>query len=162
MRAFMSFEWLKLRKRRLPRVILLLLVALTALAFWGQGTSGRDRVDLLLPRGWLAALIYCSFFATFFWPVLGATWAGNEYGWGTVRAVLTRRPGRRQQVLAGLAVLLLGVAAGIVVVLVTGTVGGIVVAALTGNDAWTAGVWSGDFLQVLAKGAGTSWLIASF
>ena len=80
--AYASFEWLKFSKRWMPRVIVLLSLALIVLAFWGQSThtEGGDLPNLFLPRGWLAALTFCSFFAPFFWPVLGGSWAGNEYG----------------------------------------------------------------------------------
>ena len=110
MTAYLSFEWLKFQKRWMPRVIVVLLIALTVFAFWGQGTKVDGRANLFMPRGWLAALSFCSFFAPFFWPVLGASWAGNEYGWGTLRAVLTRRPSRIEHFTAALVVLIVGVA----------------------------------------------------
>ncbi|MDB5074926.1 MAG: hypothetical protein JWO42_1105 [Chloroflexi bacterium] len=162
MSAYLSFEWLKFGKRWMPRVIVVLLVGLTVLAFWGQGTREGGRADLFLPRGWLAALSFASFFAPFFWPVLGGSWAGNEYGWGTIRAVLTRRPNRIEHVLAALAILLIGVAMGIVAILVTGSVAGIAVTALTGNNVWTSGVWSNDFLTTLIKGILTAWYVSAF
>jgi ABC-type transport system involved in multi-copper enzyme maturation permease subunit len=162
MSSYLSFEWLKFGKRWMPRVIVGLLIALTVLAFWGEGTRAEGRADLFLPRGWLAVLTFCSFFAPFFWPVLGGSWAGNEYGWGTIRSILTRRPNRIEHVAAALLILLIGVALGILAILVTGTIGGIVVAAATGNDAWTVGVWSGDFLGTLLKGFLTAWYISGF
>src|SRR5450759_2977149 len=61
MSAYLSFEWLKLSKRWMPRVILLMMLALTILVFWGQATRIHGRGNLLLPRGWLAALAFCSF-----------------------------------------------------------------------------------------------------
>ena len=63
MTAYLSFEWLKLTRRWMPRIILLLVATLTVLVFWGQG-SRIDRVpDVVLPRGWLAALLFSAFFA---------------------------------------------------------------------------------------------------
>src|SRR5258708_2674747 len=118
--AYMSFEWLKLTKRWMPRIILFLMVCLTVLAFWGQGSRVGNQGDLFLPRGWLAALIYASFFAPFFWPVLGGSWAGNEYGWGTIRMILTRRPYRIQHALGALSILLVAVALALVAMLVVG------------------------------------------
>jgi len=162
MSAYLSFEWLKFSKRWMPRIIVLLIIALTLLAFWGQGTRSEGRDDLFLPRGWLAALSFCAFFSPFFWPVLGGSWSGNEYGWGTIRAALTRRPSRIEHALSALIILLAGVALGILAILAAGSVGGILVAALTGNSAWTAGIWSGDFLATLIKGYLTAWYISAF
>src|SRR5947209_18679597 len=97
MTAYLSFEWLKFSKRWMPRIILLLLLALLVFGFWGQGTRVEDQVNLVMPRAWLAALVFSGFFAPFFWPVLGGSWAGNEYGWGTIRTRLTRRLYRVEQ-----------------------------------------------------------------
>lgn len=159
--ASMQFEWLKLSRRWMPRILLLMILGLISIAFWGSGTHG-GRENLFLPRGWLAGLEYATFFAAFFWPVLGGSWAGNEYGWGTIRTILTRRPFRIQQVLSALAVLVLGVGAAIIAILIASTVGGMLVGALTGNGAWTTGLWSGAFASVLLKGALTAWFVATF
>ncbi|HXT33984.1 MAG TPA: ABC transporter permease [Chloroflexota bacterium] len=160
--AFLSFEWFKLRKRRMPWIILALILALTILAFWGQATRGDGRPNLFLPRGWLAALSFCSFFAPFFWPVLAGSWAGNEYGWGTIRAVLTRRPNRITHVLAALVVLLAALVAALLAILVVASVAGIVVSLATGNGVFTSGILSGDFLLVLLKGLLTAWYVSAF
>src|SRR5579884_2395993 len=118
----LSFEWFKFSRRWMPRIILLMLLGLICLAFWGYSTRTFGRPNIFLPRGWLAALSFCAFFAPFFWPVLGGSWAGNEYGWGTIRAVLTRRPERVTHALAALGVLLAGVLIGIVAIVAIGTI----------------------------------------
>src|SRR5437588_8366160 len=127
MSSYLSFEWLKLSKRLMPRVILLMILALTVLVFWGQATRLHGRGNLFLPRGWLAALAFCSFFGPFFWPVLGGSWAGNEYGWGTIRSILTRRPQRVTHALAALAVLAAGVLIGILCILIVASVAALAV-----------------------------------
>jgi len=160
--AYLSFEWLKFSKRWMPRIILGLVVGATFVAFWAQGSRVFLRDDLFLPRGWLAALDFCSRFAPFFWPVLGGIWAGNEYGWGTIRAALTRRPNRIGQVAAPLIVMLACVAIGIVSTVLAGTIGGLAASGLTGNAAWVNGVWNGDFLTLLLKGALTAWYVSAF
>lgn len=162
MTALLSFEWLKLRKRRMPLVILGLILAMTILAFWGQATRGDGRGNLFLPRGWLAGLSFFALFAPFFWPVLGGSWAGNEYGWGTIRAVLTRRPERIAHALAALAVLLGGLVIALAAILAMSTVAGLAVSLTTGNDAFTSGVWSGAFLATALKGFLTAWYVAAF
>lgn len=162
MTAYLSFEWLKFTKRWMPRIIVALVVGLTIVAFWGQATRIDGRGNLFLPRGWLAALSFCSFFAPFFWPVLGGSWAGNEYGWGTIRAVLSRRPNRLEHVLAALLVLLVGTAIGILAIVAAGTVGGILASAITGNSVWVSGSWSGTFLSAMLKGFLTAWYVSAF
>jgi hypothetical protein len=160
--AFLSFEWLKLSKRMMPRIILVLIVGLMLVAFWGQSTRVGEHDNLLLPRAWLAALSFSAFFAPFFWPVLGGSWAGNEYGWGTIRAVLTRRPSRIENVLAALAVLIGALVVAIIAMLLAGTVAGIAVSILSGGASFPGGVWSGDFANSLVKGALTAWYVSGF
>lgn len=162
MAAFLSFEWLKLSKRMMPRIILVLIVGLMLVAFWGQSTRVGERDNLLLPRAWLSALSFSAFFAPFFWPVLGGTWAGNEYGWGTIRAVLTRKPNRIANVLAALVVLIGALVVAIGAMLLAGTVAGIAVSILTNSGSFPAGVWSGGFASALVKGALTAWYVSSF
>jgi ABC-2 type transport system permease protein len=160
--AYMSFEWLKLTKRWMPRIILFLMLCLTVLVFWGQGSRLENQGDLFLPRGWLAALIYASFFAPFFWPVLGGSWAGNEYGWGTIRMILTRRPYRIQHALGALSILLIGVALALVAMLLVGSVAGFLVGVLTGNGGFTSGVLSGEFLGTVLKSFLAAWYVGAF
>ncbi|MBV9279575.1 MAG: hypothetical protein JOZ41_05800 [Chloroflexi bacterium] len=162
MTAYLSFEWLKLTIRWMPRIIIVLMLGLTVIIFWGQATHGRDQGNLALPRGWLSSLILSSFFAPFFWPVLGGSWAGNEYGWGTIRMVLTRRPYRAQQALAAFLVLLVAVGLALVLVLVTGTAGGLLVSLFTGNDLFTSGALDAGFLGVLVQSFLAAWYVAAF
>src|SRR5947209_7987445 len=145
----------------MPRIILLLLLALLVFGFWGQGTRVEDQVNLVMPRAWLVALVFCSFFAPFFWPVLGGSWAGNEYGWGTIRTILTRRPQRIGYVLAALIILCVGLALAIVAILITATVVGSIIALLTGNSIVTSGVLTGSFLAVVVKGFLAAWYVSA-
>jgi hypothetical protein len=157
-----SFEWLKFSKRWMPRIILALLLGLTVLVFWGQATRLNGRPDLFLPRGWLAALAFSSFFAPFFWPVLGGSWAGNEYGWGTIRSILTRRPERITHALSALAVLIVGVLIGIICIVFVATGASAVVSLATGNPVWTSGLFTDTFAATLTKGILTAWYVSSF
>ncbi len=158
----LSFEWLKLSKRWMPRIILFLLLGLTVLAFWGYATRNVGRDNLFLPRGWLSALTFSAFFAPFFWPVLGGAWAGNEYSWGTIRAILTRRPQRITHVVAALIVLMVGALVGTVAIVVLGTALSVAVSIATGNPAWVGGLFGGAFAGYVGKGILTAWLVSSF
>lgn len=160
--ATLQFEWLKFSKRWMPRIILLMVIGLLTIAFWGNATRIDGRPNLFLPRAWLAGLEYSVFFAAFFWPVLGGSWAGNEYGWGTIRTILTRRPYRIQQVLSGLVVLTAGLAMALVAIIAVCTIGGILVSAFTGHSTWVSGVWSDVFAGVLLKGFLTAWFVSTF
>lgn len=160
--AYASFEWLKLSRRWMPRIILLLMLGLIVIAFWGQSTRGAEQASLVLPRGWLIVLIFTSFFAPFFWPVLGGSWAGNEYGWGTIRMVYTRRPYRIEHALATLLVLVVGIGIALLAALVVGTVGGLLVGAITSHHSFPGGVLGGTFLGTLVKGFLSAWYISAF
>jgi hypothetical protein len=157
-----SFEWFKLSRRWMPRIVLILLIGLTVLAFWGYSTRALGRPNLFLPRGWLAALSFSAFFAPFFWPVLGGSWAGNEYGWGTIRSILTRRPERLTHALAALCVLIVGVLIGIVAIVAVGTVASAGVSIANGTGIWTSGLFTGAFAGALLKGILTTWYVSAF
>jgi hypothetical protein len=124
-------DWRKLRHRWMPRILLLILVAIVALVFFGISSRARFRSDLALPDGLVVALSLSAGFAAFIWPVLAGSWAGGEYGWGTIRMVLTRQPSRVAFSLSGLILILLTVGAGLLLVLVTGAIAGSLVTAAT-------------------------------
>jgi hypothetical protein len=124
-------DWRKLLHRWMPRILIFILLALTALVFFGISSRGRNRGYLVLPDGLVVALSLAASFAAFIWPILAGSWSGGEYGWGTVRLALTRRPSRIEFTLSGLIVILITVGVGLVLVLITGAVAGSLVAAAT-------------------------------
>lgn len=146
-----SGEWLKLRKRWMPRVLLVILLIIIALLFWGGGTSANNRSNLFIPRGWLAALLYTTFLAQFLWPILAGSWSGNEYGWGTIRLVLSRRPNRVQYVLAAMLTLLVAVVIALLATVLLACLAGAIVAAATGNSIVSGSVFTSHFFAVLLK-----------
>jgi hypothetical protein len=162
MTTYMSAEWLKLNKRWMPRILLLLLLGSVAIYFWGQGSRIDNQANLFFPRAWLAALFLSSFSGTFLWPILGGTWAGNEYGWGTIRMILTRRPYRVEHVLASLGVLVIATGLALVAVLALGSLAGMVVGAATGHGAVASGVLSTGFLATVFKTFLAAWYVAAF
>jgi hypothetical protein len=162
MNAYMSFEWVKLSKRWMPRIILLLLLGAVIVYFWGQGTRVDNQANLFFPRAWLAVLFLSAFCSPFLWPVLGGSWAGNEYGWGTIRMILTRRPHRIQHVLASLSILLIGIGMALVAALVVGSIAGMLVGAATGHGAVISGVLNGSFLATVLETLAAAWFVAAF
>src|SRR5579872_881343 len=107
MSRVLAAEWLKVRKRWMPRVLVLIMMVIIGLIFWAISTNSSDRANVFLPRAWLTSLFLGAGVAAFLWPILAGSWAGNEYSWGTIRMVLSRRPSRAQFALAGIAAVLM-------------------------------------------------------
>lgn len=128
--ALLAADWLKMRHRWMPRVLILILLAIVVLVFFGISSRGRNISALVLPDGLVIALSLAAGFAAFLWPVLAGSWAGNEYGWGTVRMVLTRRPNRLEFSLSGLVIVLLVVGLALLLVTVVGAIMGEIVGAV--------------------------------
>jgi len=163
MTAYMSFEWLKLTKRWMPRLILAAVLSVVVILFLGTGSRPDSNLgNLFFPRALPASLIAAAFAAPFFWPVLGGSWLGNEYGWGSIRLILSRRPHRIEHVLASLVVLIAGIGLALVAALVVGSLAGIATSLLTGHAVFTSGVLTGTFLLTLLKTFLVTWYGASF
>lgn len=161
MTNLMAAEWLKLRKRWMVRIIVLIMLAIIALIFWGVGTSSQ-RTNLFFPRGWVVAPYLASTLAPFLWPVLAGSWAGSEYGWGTIRMILSRRPGRIQWTLSAIAVLVLAAGLSLVGALIVATIAGSVVAALTGHSEFSTGGLGGAYPLIAVKAFLAAWYILTF
>lgn len=163
MNGLLGAEWIKMRRRLMPRIIVLILLIILALIFWGNGARSSDLSNVLIPRSWIFALFLTMAFAPFLWPVLGGSWAGNEYGWGTVRMVLSRRPDRIQFALAGLVILIAAVILGLIAVLLLSTVAGAVIALLTGHSVIvTSGLQSGYGLIVVKVFLGAAYILTFY
>ena len=109
-------EWFKLRHRRMPWILLGIAVLLVQVAFWGsyalfrsgQMTAGQvgeqgsvsvstDERFLELfafPTSLTNGLIVAHGFGGILLMILAASLMGSEYGWGTLRTVLTKGTGR--------------------------------------------------------------------
>jgi hypothetical protein len=135
MTGLLLADWRKLRHRWMPRILLVILIALTALIFLGISSRARNRDYLVPPDGLIIALALGAGFAAFIWPVLAGSWSGGEYGWGTVRMLLARRPNRVEFTLSGLIAVVLTIGIGLCLILLTGVVAGSLVAAATGASA---------------------------
>jgi ABC-2 type transport system permease protein len=159
MSSLLAAEWLKLRKRWMPRVLLGIMLVIVGLLFWGVGTNAHDRANLFLPRGWLAATLFSTFFAPFLWPILAGSWAGAEYGWGTIRMVLSRRPERVSFALAGLCILLFAVVVAQLILLLFAVPLALLVAALTGHSAVVGSLFTAHFLGIVLKGLLAGWYV---
>lgn len=162
MTYLLAAEWIKLRKRWMPRIIVIIMLAIIALIFWGIGTSSSQRINLFMPRGWVIALYMAASFAPFIWPVLGGSWAGSEYSWGTVRLVLSRRPDRVRWLAAALIVLILAALVALLLTLVLGALAGAVVAFFTGNPAFDTIKLPSSYPGIAFKMFLATWYILAF
>jgi ABC-2 type transport system permease protein len=164
MSGLLSAEFLKLRKRLMPRVLLFILLALTALVFFGSArSSDRQSIhDLILPNGWVLGLLFASLFAPFIAPILAGSWAGSEYSWGTIRMILSRRPDRTQFLLAEIAVLLSAVGIALLSTLLLSTVSSWLAALLLGRSAFDSAAFDGNFLGIMVKLLFSVWLVLAF
>jgi ABC-type transport system involved in multi-copper enzyme maturation permease subunit len=162
--GLLAADFLKLRKRIMPRVLLLILLAIIALVFFGQSRSGTQRnlQDVFLPNGLLLGLLYASVFAPFLVPILAGSWAGSEYGWGTIRTILSRRPNRSQFVLSGVAVLLVASAIALVTTLLLAAAGGGLASTLLHDRAARAPGLTGSYWGVLVELFLSAWLVLAF
>lgn len=161
MMGLVRADWRKMRHRWMPRVLVLILLVIVALVLLGISSRGRFRADLVPPNGLVVALSLAAAFAAFIWPVLGGSWSGGEYGWGTVRMVLTRQPSRIAFTISGLIVVLLVVGLGLVFVLALGAIGGTIVAAASHASAAVAPPGS-NATEVVIKMFFAAWYASAF
>ncbi|HEX6510083.1 MAG TPA: ABC transporter permease [Chloroflexota bacterium] len=164
MSGLLAADWLKLRKRLMPRVLLGIMLAIIALIFFGVARQNDTQTvrDIFLPDSWLLGLAYASFFAPFIAPILAGSWAGSEYSWGTIRMILSRRPGRDQFLLSGIIVLLLGAAFALLATLVLATLAGWLSASLMSHSAFSSSALTNDFWGTLVKLFLGVWLVMAF
>lgn len=155
LRNLIAAEWLKLSRRPMAWVLLgaFLLLMVVYLTTWflvvalheGALGGGSSRFEVL-GDAQVAELKRQLSFPGIFGAVLGqvnstggicaiilaAGALGSDYGWGTLRALLVRAPGRGVFLFAKLIALLLGLLAGIVIALVIGSLLALVFGAVLG------------------------------
>jgi hypothetical protein len=117
----------------MPRILVLIMVGIIILVSLASLGRPNFRSNLLFPKGILLGLAFSGFFAPFLMPVLAGSWPGNEFGWGTIRMVLSRRPNRMQQSLAGLVMVLVFVVIALLVSMIVGCVIGLLFSSLFGH-----------------------------
>lgn len=158
-------EWRKLQRRPAYLVAAGLVVAAVALVYAANylqaaHPNATERASAALLRSVLypAAFITNTIGATA--PlgaavaiVLGALGAGSEYSWGTLKTILTQRPGRLQTLAGRIVALSLAMAVLTVLLYGTAAVASTIVALIDGH----AITWPAPL--DIAKAVGSSWLI---
>lgn len=165
MGASFSFELLKLRKRPSTWVLGGILVAVVGLfgylfgyllmAGTGGSPVGAERfLTTLYPENVVAGVLgILSSLGGVIALILGSLAVGGEYGWDTLKTVLTQRPNRSRVFVGKLLALAAALAAFVLASFAIGAAGSYVIAGL--EDAPV--VWPS--VGELLRGAGAAWLI---
>ena len=150
------WEWYKLRHRRMPWILLALSVLLLQITFWGgyalfsvgeevafgdsgSASVGGDFLDgLAFPNAALLGFAVLHGFGLILIMILAASLTGTEYGWGTVRTVLTRGAGRWQLLASKLLLVALLGAGALVVGTLTLAVSSFIVSLMVEGGRWIA------------------------
>ena len=99
------WEWYKLRRRWMPWILLAIITALPQLSLWGsvsgtfgseteQAVRGADDTFLLFPNNVVGGLLVSQVYGILLIMILAASLIGTEYGWGSLRTVVSRGAGR--------------------------------------------------------------------
>jgi ABC-2 type transport system permease protein len=152
---------LLLVRKRTSTWILLAIWGLLALVFayvvpystYLNGSSPDGLADVLPPSLVGTLLAGFPFFGGVIALILGVLVFGSEYGWGTLKTLLTQRPGRVHVFGAKLAALAITLVGFVLVVFVLGGLASWAIALREGADiAWPS-------VSLVARGIGAGWLI---
>ncbi len=124
------WEWFKLRRRWAPWILLSFVLVINQLIFWLTATLTDDVSYQSTAENIANGLGFSAFFGPFIAVILAAVVTGGEYGWGTLRPVLSKGAGRWQFLASKISVVML-VTAGILVILcITVTISGFIAEAV--------------------------------
>ena len=112
----------------------------------GEGLYRKaERPRFILPTSLANSLGFAQLFGPIFVAILASSAVGVEYGWGTLRTILTRGTRRWQLLAAKFVALLLMVVAGLLILSLTSVASSLIVAWLTLSDGFgfaDSGKWS--------------------
>ena len=147
----MRWEWFKLRRRWIPWVLLGIFAVFTQMLVWigylvfrSEGEVGAQEL-FLLPGSVTLGIGSMFGIAIVLMVTLSSSVVGTEYGWGTLRTVIARGPGRwAPSFLPNSASVALAGLAALVVVAVFIGIGSIVTTGLSENSSelTSSGEWS--------------------
>ena len=144
------WEWFKLRRRWVPWIVLGFVLVIVQLLFWLVATLGDD-VSYQSPSENIAnGLGFSAFFGPFVAVILAAAVMGGEYGWGTLRPVLSKGAGRWQFLASKVAVVVLVTIAILVILSITVMISGFIAEAVLTADPQTEGYGAISWLDLLA------------
>ena len=144
------WEWFKLRRRWVPWILLGFVLVMEQLLFWLVATLG-DEVSYQSPAENIAnGLGFSAFFGPFIAVILAAAVLGGEYGWGTLRPVLSRGAGRWPFLASKVLVVVLFTAAVLLVLSVTVAISGFIAEAVLTADPQVEGYGNISWINLLA------------
>ena len=144
------WEWFKLRRRWVPWILLGFVVAISQLVFWLAVTLGDDLSYQSPTENIANGLGVASFFGPFIAVILAAAVTGGEYGWGTLRPVLSRGAGRWPFLTSKVAVSLLVTAAILIILSIAITISGFIAEAVLSAPESDEGYGDLSWIDLLA------------
>ena len=151
------WEWFKLRRRRLPWILLAVSLLLLQLTYWADYRSFRAGEEVMFgdggdtasaggglpealafPNSAVFGLVISHGSGVILIMILAASLTGSEYGLGTVRTVLTRGAGRWPFLASKLLLIALLGAAALVVSTVTLTISSLIASLTLEGSSWIA------------------------
>ena len=130
------WEWFKLRRRWVPWILLGFVLVIEQLIFWLVATLSNAVSYRSTSENIANGLGFSAFFGPFIAVILAAVVVGGEYGWGTLRPVLSKGAGRWPFLASKAAVVVLVTAAILVILSVTVAISGFIAeAALSAPEA---------------------------
>ncbi len=143
------WEWFKLRRRWVPWILLGFALALSQLVFWLAVTFGDDLSYQSTTENIANGLGVAGFMGPLMAVILTAAVVGGEYGWGTLRPVLSKGAGRWPFLMSKVSVALLCTAAGLLILAVLVAVSGFIAEAVL-TDPESEGYGSISWVDLLA------------
>ena len=145
------WEWFKLRRRWVPWILLGFVMVIELLLFWLVATLGDD-VSYQSPAENIAnGLGFSAFFGPFIAVILAAAVMGGEYGWGTLRPVLSRGAGRWPFLTSKVAVVMLFTIALLVILSVVIMINGFIAEGVLTADPEAEGYGTISWIDLLAQ-----------
>lgn len=128
------WEWFKLRRRWVAWILLGFVLLIVQLLFWLVASLTSDISSRTPAENIANGLGFSAFFGPFIAVILTAAVMGGEYGWGTLRPVLSKGAGRWPFLASKAAVVILVTASILVILSITVMISGFIAeAVLTTN-----------------------------
>jgi ABC-type transport system involved in multi-copper enzyme maturation permease subunit len=144
------WEWFKLRRRWVPWILLGFVLVIVQLLFWLVATLGDD-VSYQSPTENIAnGLGFSAFFGPFIAVILAAAVLGGEYGWGTLRPVLSKGAGRWPFLASKVTVVVLVTASVLIILSITVMISGFIAEAILTADPQAEGYGVISWVDLLA------------
>ena len=124
------WEWFKLRRRWVPWILLGFVLVINQLMFWLVAALTDDISYQSTYENIANGLGFSAFFGPFIAVILAAVVVGGEYGWGTLRPVLSLGAGRWQLLTSKVAVVVLFTAALLIILCIAVTISGFIAEAV--------------------------------